>query len=219
MELLEGIETRKSIRAFKSTPVSRETMERILKAAGNSPSQINTQPWEVAVVTGKKKEELSKIIYDLANSGTTPNPDVPFQATWPLEMEKRLGSQVERRFKSLGIERANEEQRKELRLANFKFFGAPCVLFILMDSTLGPWSLVDLGVFVQSIGLAAHSLGLGSCLQASSVGYPDAIRRYLDIPKNKKIILAISLGYPDFEARMNVYRSQKIGIEEFVKWY
>ncbi len=219
MELLEGIETRKSIRAFKSTPVSRETMERILKAAGNSPSQINTQPWEVAVVTGKKKEELSKIIYDLANSGTTPNPDVPFQATWPLEMEKRLGSQVERRFKSLGIERANEEQRKELRLANFKFFGAPCVLFILMDSTLGPWSLVDLGVFTQSIGLAAHSLGLGSCLQASSVGYPDAIRRYLDIPKNKKIILAISLGYPDFEARMNVYRSQKIGIEEFVKWY
>ncbi len=219
MELLEGIETRKSIRAFKSTPVSRETIERILKAAGNSPSQINTQPWEVAVVTGKKKEELSKIIYDLANSGTTPNPDVPFQATWPLEMEKRLGSQVERRFKSLGIERANEEQRKELRLANFKFFGAPCVLFILMDSTLGPWSLVDLGVFVQSIGLAAHSLGLGSCLQASSVGYPDAIRRYLDIPKNKKIILAISLGYPDFEARMNVYRSQKIGIEEFVKWY
>ncbi len=219
MELLEGIETRKSIRAFKSTPVSRETIERILKAAGNSPSQINTQPWEVAVVTGKKKEELSKIIYDLANSGTTPNPDVPFQATWPLEMEKRLGSQVERRFKSLGIERANEEQRKELRLANFKFFGAPCVLFILMDSTLGPWSLVDLGVFVQSIGLAAHSLGLGSCLQASSVGYPDAIRRYLDIPKNKKIILAISLGYPDFEARMNVYRSQKIGIEEFVKWH
>ncbi len=219
MELLEGIETRKSIRAFKSTPVSRETMERILKAAGNSPSQINTQPWEVAVVTGKKKEELSKIIYDLANSGTTPNPDVPFQATWPLEMEKRLGSQVERRFKSLGIERANEEQRKELRLANFKFFGAPCVLLILMDSTLGPLSLVDLGVFTQSIGLAAHSLGLGSCLQASSVGYPDAIRRYLDIPKNKKIILAISLGYPDFEARMNVYRSQKIGIEEFVKWY
>ncbi len=219
MELLEGIETRKSIRAFKSTPVSRETIERILKSAGNSPSQINTQPWEVAVVTGKKKEELSKIIYDLANSGTKPNPDVPFQATWPPELEKRLGSHGERRFKSLGIERANEEQRKELRLANFKFFGAPCVLLILMDSTLGPLSLVDLGVFTQSIGLAAHSLGLGSCLQASSVGYPDAIRRYLDIPKNKKIILAISLGYPDFEARMNVYRSQKIGIEEFVKWH
>ena len=61
MELLEGIETRRSYRAFKSTDVSRETIERILQAAGKSPSYKNTQPWEVAVVRGKKKEELSGI--------------------------------------------------------------------------------------------------------------------------------------------------------------
>ena len=54
MELLEGIETRRSCRAFKPTPIKKEILEKILKAASKSPSYTNTQPWEVAVVTGKE---------------------------------------------------------------------------------------------------------------------------------------------------------------------
>ena len=38
MDLLQGIETRRSFRAFKSTPIPRETIERILEAASKSPS-------------------------------------------------------------------------------------------------------------------------------------------------------------------------------------
>ncbi|MFH0769182.1 MAG: nitroreductase family protein, partial [Chloroflexota bacterium] len=71
MELTEGIETRRSIRAFKSTPIPEDTIKAILKTASRSPSYTNTQPWEVAVVTGKKKEELSKILCNLANSKVT----------------------------------------------------------------------------------------------------------------------------------------------------
>ena len=219
MELLEGIETRRSFRAFRPVPVTKETMDRILKAAGRSPSYTNTQPWEVAMVSGKKKEELHKVLYKIAESNVTPNPDLPTPRVWPAELEKRAKEHGARRFRALGIERENEQQRKELRLRNFEFYGAPCVLFLFIDSTLSSWSIFDTGLFAQSLILAAHSFGLGSCLQAALASYPDTVREFLGIPKTKLLVLGISMGYPDFEAPINTYQSTRIGLYDFVRWY
>ena len=219
MELLEGIEMRKSIRAFKPTPVPEETIRKILKAASKSPSFTNTQPWEVAVVSGKKREELGKTLYELAKSGVAINRDLPSPKTWPPELERRLKEHGARRFKALGIERADEQQRKELRLSNFEFYGAPCALFLFMDSTLGSWSVFDMGLFTQSIVLAANSFGLGSCIQASLADYPDAVREFLEIPKTKQLVIGIAIGYPDLEARQNAYQSLRVSLDDFVQWY
>ncbi len=106
-----------------------------------------------------------------------------------------------------------------MRLLNFEFYGAPCVLFLFMDSTLGFWSIYDIGAFAQSIILAAHALGVESCLQASVAGYPDAVRKFLNIPKTKKLVIGISMGYPDLEAKINTYHSQRVGLDAFVQWY
>ncbi len=219
MELLEGIETRKSFRAFKPTPVPRETVERILKAASKSPSYMNTQPWEVTVVSGKKVEELSKILYKLAEADTPSSADIAAPKVWPPELERRFREHSARRFKTLGIEREDEQQRKELRLLNFKFYGAPCVIFILLDKTLSQWSIFDLGSFTQSLCLAAHSFGLGSCVQGSPVDYPDAIRDFLGVPKTKSAVLCVAIGYPDSDARINSYQSLRVGLDDFVQWY
>lgn len=219
MELLEGITTRRSCRAFKSDPIPKETMERILEAAVRSPSYTNTQPWEVVVVSGKKKDELGKIIYEMAEADVLANPDSPAPKDWPPELDKRAKEHGARRFRALGIERENEQQRKELRLLNFKFYGAPCVIFLFMDRTLTSWSIFDMGLFAQSLILAAHSLGLGSCLQASIAGYPDAVRDFLGIPKTKLLMLGISIGYPDLEAPINTYQSSRASLKDFVRWY
>ena len=219
MESLEGIETRRSFRAFKSTPIPEETLERILKAAGKSPSYTNTQPWEVVVISGKRKEELSRILCGLVKSGVTPNPDLLLPKNWPPELERRAKEHGMKRFQAIGIERADERQRRALRLLNFEFYGAPCVLFLFMDSTLSSWSIFDMGLFAQSLILAAHSFGVGSCLQASLAGYPDAIREFLGIPKTKQLILGISVGYPDLEARINTYQSVRVGLGDFVQWH
>ncbi len=219
MELLEGIETRRSIRAFKSTPIPQETIRRLLQAASKSPSYTNTQPWEVAVVCGKKRDELSKILYNLANSDVPPNPDIPAPQNWPPELEKRAREHSARRFKAAGIEREDQQARKALSLANFEFYGAPCALFLFIDSTLGSWSIFDMGLFAHGIILAAHSFGLGSCLQAALTRYPDAVRQFLGIPKTKRLILGISMGYPEPEARINTYRSDRAGLDAFVRWY
>jgi len=219
MELLEGIETRRSFRAFKSTPVPKELLERILKAAGKSPSYTNTQPWEVAVVSGEKKEELSKILGGLAKSDATPNPDIPTPRNWPPELERRAKEHGMKRFQAIGIERADVRQRNELRLLNFEFYGAPCALFLFMDSTLSSWSIFDMGLFAQSIILAAHSFGVGSCLQASVANYPDAVREFLGIPETKQLVLGISIGYPNHEAGINTYQSERVSPDDFAQWY
>ncbi len=219
MELLQGIETRRSFRAFKSTPIPKEIIGKILKAAGSSPSHMNTQPWEVAVLSGKKKEELGRVLFELAKSDVTPNPDFPLPETWPTEMERRIKEHGARRFKILGIEQEDRQKREELRLSNFEFYGAPCVLFLFMDSMLSSWSILDMGLFAQGIVLAAHSFGLGSCLQATLAHYPDTVRKFLGIPETRRLILGISIGYPDIEARINTYHSEKVSPDDFVQWH
>lgn len=219
MELVKGIQLRRSTRAFQLTPIPKKTLRKVLELAGRSPSYSNTQPWEVAVVSGEKREALSKILIDLASSGTPPNPDIPSPGSWPDMLVKRSKKHGAKRFQALGIDRANQQQREQLRLANYEFYGAPCVLFLFIDRLLSTWSIFDMGLFAQSILLASHSLGLGSCLQAILVNYPQAVRTFLGLPSTKLLVIGISIGYPDAEARINSYRSDRIDLGDFVHWY
>ncbi len=219
MELFEGIESRSSVRGFISKPVSQETIRKILNAANRSPSFKNSQPWEVAVVTGAKQAELSKIVYDLAASGVPGKSDMPYPKSYPDAIEERTRVHGAKRFEALGIGRDDAALREEMRLANFKFFNAPCTLFFFMDKSLGEWSTMDIGIFIQSVAVAAHGLGLGTCMQASLANYPDAIRGCLNIPENKKLIVGMSLGYPDEKAPLNSYHSARESIDTFTRWY
>jgi nitroreductase len=219
MELLDGIKTRRSCRAYKDTPIPAEVMDSVLEAAGRSPSFTNTQPWEIAVVSGARKDDLSRILCRLVDSRTPANPDIPLPTSWPAELEGRARDHGARRFRALGIERENEQQRNELRMMNFKFYGAPSVVFLFMDASLTSWSVFDAGLFAQSLCLAAHSVGLGTCLQAALASYPDAVRQFLGLPKSKQLVIGISIGYPDLTANINTYRSTRIGLGEFVSRY
>ncbi|MFC2043861.1 nitroreductase [Chloroflexota bacterium] len=104
-------------------------------------------------------------------------------------------------------------------MVNFRFYGAPCLLFLFMDNSLTSWSIFDVGLFAQSLCLAAHAFGLGTCLQATLANYLDAVREFLELPKTKLLVLGISIGYPDFDAKINTYQSTRIGLSEFVRWY
>ncbi|MEK7845383.1 MAG: nitroreductase [Nitrospinota bacterium] len=219
MNIIEAINNRRSVRAFKSDPIPDDILRKIINAATMSPSYTNTQPWEVAVVRGTVKEKLSHDLYALASVDTPPNPDIPKPLSWPEKLNKRSKEHGERRFKVMGIGRDDKEKRKELRLLNFRFYDAPAVLFIFMDKNLGEWSIMDIGMFAQSLMLAALEYGLGTCPQAVLTDYPHTIKKHLNIPETKKILLGISIGYPDNEALINTYRSMRVEMDEFVKWF
>jgi nitroreductase len=216
MELLDGIKTRRSYRSYKSIPIPSELIDSVLEAAGRSPSFTNTQPWEIAVVSGAKKDDLSRVLCGLVDSKTPANPDIPMPTLWPSELERRARDHGARRFRALGIERENEQQRNGLRMMNFEFYGAPSVVFIFIDSSLTSWSIFDAGLFAQSFCLAAHAVGLGTCLQAALASYPDAVRQFLGLPKTRQLVIGISIGYPDLTARINTYQSTRVDLNEFV---
>jgi nitroreductase len=181
---------------------------------------MNTQPWEVFVVTGQKKENLAKKLYEQVCSGTPLTPDMPFPKTWPEAHDERSKSHRMRRFKTLGIDPDKEQDKVVASYRNnFKLFDAPCAIFIAMDKTLTPWSVFDCGAFVHGFLLAAHAEGLGACPQAMPTGYPDAIRTELGIAGNLAIILCISLGYPDLGMPLNQYRSLRRDITEYIRWF
>ncbi|MCF8173453.1 MAG: nitroreductase family protein, partial [Candidatus Methylopumilus sp.] len=103
MELLQGLQTRRSIRGFQAKPVPQELIRTVLSAAGRSASYTNTQPWEVAVVTGAKRDELSGVLYELARSNTPTNYDVLTPTSWPAAHEQRSKIHGTRRFEALGV--------------------------------------------------------------------------------------------------------------------
>ena len=219
MDALENILTRRSFRAFKNDEIARSDLEKILDTVRHSPSYMNTQPWEVAVVLGSQKEALSKILMGLIEEKKPISPDIPKPSDWPDPLEARLREHGARRLKTLGIERDDQESRGNLTLRNYEFYSAPCALFVYCEGGVGEWSVFDLGLFTQSLVLAASALGIGSCIQASVVDYAKEIKQFLAIPVEKKLIVCISIGYPDREAKLNEYQSLKKEVVDFVKWY
>lgn len=75
METLDAIRQRASTRAFLDKPVDRALIETLLDAARWAPSGVNTQPWQVAVVTGQPKEKLSQALATARATDTPDNPD------------------------------------------------------------------------------------------------------------------------------------------------
>ena len=64
-----------------------------------------------------------------------------------------------------------------------------------------------------------ESIGaLVQCKRWTSLVGPKAVREFLGLPKEKILVIGISIGYPDSEARLNSYQSTRIGLDDFVKW-
>lgn len=63
MDLWEALKTRRSVRSYKTDPVPREKVERVLEAARIAPSAANRQPWHFFVVTDAGKRAALKEAY------------------------------------------------------------------------------------------------------------------------------------------------------------
>jgi nitroreductase len=220
MDIFESFESRVSRRAFLPKQVDQAKLKKILGIANRCPSYMNTQPWELYVVAGKEKDKLAQKLYADIFSGAPLEPDIPFPKAWPAPHDERSKRHRLLRFKALGIDPDTEKDKVTAGYRNnFKFFDAPCAIFLATDKTLTPWSIFDCGAFVHGLLLAAHAEGLGACPQAMPTGYASEIRSQLNIPDHLKIVLCIALGYPDLASPANQYHSMRRELDEFARWY
>ncbi|MCD6132758.1 MAG: nitroreductase [Deltaproteobacteria bacterium] len=219
MDILEAIENRRSIRAFKEKPVPKHILEKILLTARWSPSGHNTQPWEVAVLMGKKKDELSRRLLEAVEQRKERKFDYFEASSFPPFLQKRRDACDEGIFKHKKIDIRDKKAVKQHILENYYFFHAPVELILFMERGLGCGQFIDVGMFAQSVMLAALEFGLGTCCQGTIALYPQVIREFLGLPENKIILFGIAMGYPDEEASVNRYRPPREPLEGFVRFY
>lgn len=220
METKDAIRGRRSIRKYKEEKIPRELLESVLEEARWSPSWGNTQPWEIYVITGKALEEFRQENVRLMKAGTVSEVDVPMPAAWPDDLKKRYGEMGEVVLTTLNIRRDDKEARN--RQAEFMagLFNAPCLLVMCIPASHSSvqYALLDIGLISQTICLAAHDRGLGTCLMAMAVIHPQILRKVAGIPEDRKIAVGIAMGYPDPDFPLNSFERKRVGVKEFVKW-
>ena len=117
-------------------------------------------------------------------------------------------------YESVGIARTDYEARTEQMLQNYKFFGAPHVAIITTDMDLGVYGAIDCGGFMSVFTLVANALGVATVVQASVAGFAPTVRRFLEIPDDRKVVCAISLGYENPSSPINLFRTSRAPTNE-----
>ena len=218
MDAIECIRTRMSIRKFKPEPVSKELLLDVINIAKWSPSYKNSQPWQAVILSGHKKESLSRMLIELLENGTELSPDLPAPTSWPAAEAARIDHLFKKRAEATGVDPSDPEIVKKTKKANFSFYGAPHAIYLFQDASLSAWSLFDLGLFAQSLMLAARANGLGTVPQAFATDYAQDVKKFLSIPETKRLVLGLSIGYPDMESPINKFRTDRAETDEIVKW-
>jgi len=211
---------RKSTRTFLDRPVNRDLIERILDAARHAPSGANTQPWQVAVVTGRKKLKIQKKMEEAFHAGKCGQPDYPYypERWFSPYQERRIACGMQL-YSALHIGREDKARRLEQWAANYRAFDAPVALFFFMDKGLATGSFMDFGMFLQSLMLAAVEDGLASCPQAALGEYPEIVKAELDYPQESILICGMALGYGDERAVANSYRTPREDVHTFTRFF
>ncbi|MFC2003875.1 nitroreductase [Chloroflexota bacterium] len=226
MELAEAIHQRRSIRAFKSNAVPEGILKEIMELALRAPSWGDTQPWEFAIVGGGKLEEIKQAYIEKAEAEEESNPDLPRPGEFPEPYNSRRRANSTKIFEIKGISRDDKEKRRQWQLLGLRLFEAPNAIYIYTDrsfyfqrETLNVWPVFDCGLVAENIMLLATKYGLGTIPQIQAVNYPDALRKILEIPDSKLIVLGITIGYPDWDDPINQFRSEREPLDKVAKWY
>lgn len=219
MELREAVRSRRSIRQFLSKPVGEDIIRELIADTLWAPSWGNTQPWEIVVVTGPKLAEFKQKSQEALMSGRQVPTDVPMPQVWPdayLDRYKELGKSV---LGALEIAREDKVARLEHFVKMFGFFDAPAAVLVAVDKTLSlEYAMLDTGIFLQTFCLLAHDKGLGTCIMAAMVTYPDIARELFGVSPDKLFVMGAALGWPDPDASVNRFPRRRGTFDEFVSW-
>ena len=192
--LVDLMRSRRSVRNYADKPVSLETLNDLAKIGATAPSGTNSQKWTFTLLPDRETVlELGNMValfYDKLNRQAA---NTIVRKTLQLFGKPDLLNYYKRYFKTVAGALEDWQQKKIDRL----FHGAPAA--ILVGSQPGAsCPAEDALLATQNILLAAHSMGLGTCL----IGYVvEAIKRdrkiksFLNIPADEKTHAVIAVGY------------------------
>jgi nitroreductase/NAD-dependent dihydropyrimidine dehydrogenase PreA subunit len=196
VQLVRLMRSRRSCRNYQDTPVSRDLLEDLVKIGITAPSGTNSQRWTFTVLPTRKAvmalaNPIGDFFRDLNAKAAKP---------WLRGMLKAVGKPqldiyYREHFNSVAEALAEWEATGQERL----FHGAPAAI-IVASKPGASCPAEDALLATGQICLAAHAMGLGSCL----IGYvvsvmqnEPRIQAVAGIPAEETVYACIALGWPD----------------------
>ncbi|WP_315837515.1 nitroreductase [Bradyrhizobium prioriisuperbiae] len=186
-------------RRYARRPVSQQMITDILEVARFTPSGANIQPWRVYVLAGPEKDKVSQALLRAhtderdqhASEYAYYSPELPEPY---LSRRNEFGRIF---YGSLGIAQSDLAARAGQTAKNYGFFGAPVGLLLTIDRRLATGSWLDLGMFIQTVMIAAGARGLQTCPQETFAKYHRPLRELLPISAEEMVVCGISMGFAE----------------------
>ncbi len=221
-----AITSRMSTRAFAAQEVPRETLAGLLRVASRAPSGTNTQPWKVYVLQGASRAALVDKVC-AAHDALRANPALAadYAEEYDYYPEHWVSPYIDRRRENgwglyglLGIGKGDKDKMHLQHQRNYRFFDAPVGLMFTIDRVMGRGSLLDYGMFLQSLMVAARARGLHTCPQAAWNGFAKIILPHIGAGDSEMLVCGMALGYADKSAVVNTYQTPRVPVDEFTHW-
>ncbi|MBB34314.1 MAG: nitroreductase family protein [Hirschia sp.] len=218
MDVTSAVKHRRSIRAFKDTPISREELTDLLTTAQRSPSGCNLQPWRVIAVSGQARADVVALAHKrLAENPEGDPTDYPIILPDMWEPYKsrymRIAAQMS---EAANVERSDKEGRARLMARQFDFFDAPVGLFYIVDERFehGQWG--HTGMYMQTVALLAEERGWGTCFQEFWGLLRTTLKAHFQLGEHEMVWCGMAMGHPDWSSPMNNYRTERAPLDEVV---
>jgi nitroreductase len=183
---LKIIQDRRSIRQYKTDPVSEEHLEMILEAARQAPSGENAQPWRFVIV---KDEATRKQLGAIAGGGSGRR----FTAEY-------VTKQMQARFESLEDEEKKKAIFEKLTSGRVSAFLADAPLNIVVCGRKDVWDVpYDTSAAIENMLLMITALGLGACWVIApciDIRDEERLKDLLGVPEGIKVVSIIAVGHP-----------------------
>lgn len=212
MNVDEALKARISVRAFKPDPIPEALVREIIDVARFAPSGGNLQPWKVIAVAGAERDAVVSLAR--ANLPGDEGERLVYPANlWEPYRTRRykLGEDM---YALLDIPRDNKAGRLMHLAQNFNFFGGPVGLFFVIDKEMGHGQWAHLGMFMQSVALAAIERGVSSCMQEAWARMRTPLAAHFGLGDHEMIYCGMALGYADTSKPVNTLRSDRATVDE-----
>jgi nitroreductase len=214
--LSQLIRERRSVRDFLPDAIAQPVLDAVLADANAAPSWSNTQPYRLAIASGAIRDTLATQLCERFDSGmqaqrggwlgklrlltsqrhVLPDGDFETNFAYPHDLQPRRRATGHGLYELLGIGRKDHAARERQMRKNFEFFGAPTAIFVFVHSGLREFSVLDAGIYLQTLMLSAQARGLGTCAQGALATWVGPVRAAFEVPANYKLICGVSMGYP-----------------------
>jgi nitroreductase len=212
MNVTEALKSRISVRAFKPDPIAEALVRDILDVARYAPSGGNLQPWKVIAVAGAERDAVIALAQANLPGDEGDRPVYPPNLWEPYRSRRyKVGEDM---YALLGIGRDNKAARLMHLAQNFTFFGAPVGLFFVIEKAMGHGQWAHLGMFMQSIALAALERGVQSCMQEAWARVRTPLAAHFGLGNHEMIYCGMALGYADMSKPVNTLRSDRAPVDE-----